>query len=184
MFRGKPFVADAKLIINTMKAMNYAPVLFGGGEGFIWPPLEAELGDSVNGIISAAVWNLDQTNNLKADPEWDKVNAEYKERYGDFLAEQGGEMYTFIRMYAEAIDRCNSDDREEITKALKSMNTDDWTWLNCVPNVDGIKINETTGQGEGSLAVMIQWQNNVPCTVWPREISSVKVIDMAGNAIG
>jgi ABC-type branched-subunit amino acid transport system substrate-binding protein len=60
---------DAKLIINTMKAMNYAPVLFGGGEGFIWPPLEAELGDSVNGIISAAVWNLDQTNNLKADPE-------------------------------------------------------------------------------------------------------------------
>ena len=41
---------DAKLMVNTMKALNYNPIIIGGGAGFLWPLLGKELGRNLMGL--------------------------------------------------------------------------------------------------------------------------------------
>lgn len=170
---------DAKLLVNTMKSMQYQPMLFGGGSGFIWPPLYDELGENVNGIISSSCWNWDQTNNYKIE-EWEDICKEYEETYGEFPAEHAGEMYAFVRIFADAIDKADSDDPIAIRDILRTLSVDNCKWMVLIPE-GNVKIDPETGQGIGSNAVMIQWQDNVPKTIWPREISSVDIIGITGN---
>jgi branched-chain amino acid transport system substrate-binding protein len=168
---------DAKLLINTMKSLQYTPLLFGGGEGFIWPTLYEEMGDDVNGIISSAVWNWDQKNNYKIE-NWDEICEEYKEMFNErFLAEQGGEMYGFIRMFAEAIDKAGTDDPIAVRDELLKFNVDNSKWLTLTPE-GNVRINPENGQGIGSNAVLVQWQDGIPRTVWPLSIAAASVIEI------
>ena len=53
------YTQDAKLLFNTMKAMEYAPLIIGGGGGFLYPAFAEELGDLVDGVVSVTGHNYD-----------------------------------------------------------------------------------------------------------------------------
>ena len=53
------YTQDAKLLFNTMKSMDYAPLIIGGGGGFLYPAFAEELGDLVDGVVSVTGHNYD-----------------------------------------------------------------------------------------------------------------------------
>jgi len=173
---------DAKLIINTMTSMNYAPLIVGGGSGYIWPTLYEEMGSDVNGIISAAAWNYDSTNCYQVEGYEDIVK-EFEETYGEFMSEQCGEVYAMFRMIVQAIEAAGSADGAAVRDEIAKLTTDNCQWFRMMqPGADGQVFLEN-GQQDPACPVIVQWQDDKPRTIWPREISQVKILDISGNPI-
>jgi branched-chain amino acid transport system substrate-binding protein len=175
------YAQDAKLIINTMKSMEYAPLLMGGGSGFIWPSLLEEMGEDVNGIISASCWNFDSTNSSQVS-EFANIVKEFEDTNKEFMSEQSGAMYTYIRMIGDAIEHAGTDDSEKVRDAIAALTSDNCKWFNLIQPGKGNAF-DATGQMTPASSVIIQWQDSKPRTIWPREVASVKIIDLNGDAI-
>lgn len=167
------YPSDTKLILNTMASMSYKPLIIGGGSGFIWPTLEEEMGDDVNGIISASAWNWDSTCNYKID-NWQEIVDDYVKTNGVFMAEQAGECYGFVRAAAFAIEKAESTDPVEVRNTIAGLTTENCEWLALVPPGTGGGF-DATGEYLYAVGTTVQWQGNVPRTIWPREISGVEV---------
>lgn len=173
---------EAKLITSTMKTMEYAPLLVGGGTGFIWPTILAELGEEVNGTIAASAWNYDVKSFYDIEG-YERVVNDFEEMHGEYMSEQCGQVYSFMRMIVEAIENAGTDDSEAVRNEIAKLTSDNSKWFNMVaPGSPGMKFRED-GQSEPITPLIIQWQDNRPRTIWPRELSLVPIVDIAGNPI-
>ncbi len=163
---------DAKLIVNTMKSMNYSPYIVGGGAGFLWPQLGTELGEASNGLTSVASWNWDSAN-ISNNPELLAITKEFEETYGYFMTEHAGPSYCATWIIKEAIEKAGSADPEKVRDAIASTTYDSNETSMMQPGV--IKWNDG-GWNENVTAVMIQWQDGYPRTIFPRELSVTEIL--------
>jgi len=167
------YTNEAKLIYDTMKSMNYNPLIIAGGGGFLWPSLGNALGDNINGTISAASWNWDSKNILD-NPELVKVYESFEVEYGHYMTEHGGPNYLAVWAIKEAIEKCSSTDPKAIREALASLTEEDSVYLKIMqPGTLGF--NES-GWNDGTKPVLIQWQDNKPRTIYPLDMASSELI--------
>lgn len=163
---------DAKLIVNTMKSMDYAPIIVGGGAGFLWPQLGTELGASSNGLTSVASWNWDSAN-ISNNPELLEITKEFEATYGYFMTEHAGPSYAATWIIKEAIEKAASADPKAVRDAIASTTYDSGEPSMMQPGV--IKWDQG-GWNENVTAVMIQWQDGYPRTIFPRELSVTDIL--------
>jgi len=157
------YTTDAKLIISTMNQMNVHPVVVGGGAGFIWPAFFTELGPAANGFVSVASWNWD-SKAMSSKPELAAITERYQKRFGAFMGEHAGPSYVAIRMFADAMEQTKSSDSKKIRDYLATYNNSGLIGGMMQPGT--IKI-DSTGFNGVVHPVMIQWQDNLPRTVYP-----------------
>ena len=157
------YTTDAKLIINTMKSMDYNPLVIGGGAGFLWPAMGEELGDNINGLLSVASWNWD-SKNISGNPDLAKIPEDYEATYGEFMTEHAGPTYSFVWMLKEAIEKTGSTDSKTIRDALAEMTFEDTPAALMQPGV--VQFGDD-GWNVETHPVMIQWQDGKPRTIFP-----------------
>lgn len=160
---------DAKLIVNTMKSMDYNPVVVAGGAGFLWPQLGSELGDAADGLVSVGSWNWD-SKNIVDNEELYSVTQEYAETYGTYMTEHAGPSYAATWIIKDAIEKAANPDPKAVRDAIASIEYKD----NMMQ--PGTIIWDEGGANTNIQAVMIQWQDELPRTVFPREYSDTKVL--------
>jgi len=115
---------DTKLIIQTMKAINYSPVIIGSGSGFLWNTLYEDLGEDANGIFSAGAWNWDSECCRAATTYWNEVVPWFEDEYGEFIHEQTGVTFAQTMLLVQAIENCGSRDTTVIRDELRKLTSD------------------------------------------------------------
>lgn len=165
------YTPDAQLLVSTMKSMRVTPVLIGGGAGFCWPAIEQAIGPNVNGVFSVASWSWD-AKNIKDMPSRYSVTQRYKKKFGTFMAEQAGEHYVSVWLLKDAIERAHSANPQKVRDALANDQFEKGKVGMFQPG--RIKFNKE-GWNYHTFPVMIQWQNEVPRTVYPESVATAKV---------
>lgn len=166
------YISDAELIISAMDAQHSHILTIGGGAGFIWPPIEQAIGSKVNGLTSVASWNWD-SENIVNQPSLLQVTQDYKSKYGTYMPEQAGEAFAGIYAIADAINVAKSTDPQKVRDALAQLNVSSGGASLMQP---GHVAFDANGFNSPVTPVMIQWQNDVPKSVYPPEDASVKLI--------
>jgi branched-chain amino acid transport system substrate-binding protein len=167
------YPSDLSLIFTAMGALNFKPLVIGGGAGMTWPSLLVDLGSAVNGIVSSDAWVWDQRG-ARENPGWMRMNAEYERRFGEFIPGQAGPTLYSIMIAYEAIERIGSADPVRIRDELRRMNASNSEWVRVI-NGQGL-FNATTGQNTGAQAIMLQWQNNRPTAVFPLDAAAAPLL--------
>ncbi|MBS4224184.1 ABC transporter substrate-binding protein [Lederbergia citrea] len=156
------YLQDAILIQKTIKKFEVDITTVGGGAGYLMPEFIHELGDAGEGVLSVASWNLDVNKNGVED-----INKRYKEKNGEFITEHSGEAYSALWTIAHAIEKAASADPEKIKEALATLELEEGAAGNIMPggNIEFDK----TGWNKNVHPVIIQWQNEIPVTIYPTE---------------
>ena len=144
------YTQDAKLLFNTMKSMNYDPLIIGGGSGFLYPAFGEELGDLVNGIVSASSHNYD-TQTIMNNEQIAEIGAKFEEEYGYFMPEQGVSAFSAIYLIAQALEAAGTTDHEAVMEAIRSLTCEAAT-------PGGAVAFDETGANNSAHAVIVQWQ--------------------------
>jgi len=165
------YITDASLILTGLRSADSHVLVIGGGAGFIWPPIGESLGDKVNGLISAASWNLD-SKNVKDQSALSGVTQRYQKAYGTFMPEQAGEAYAGISVLAAAIESAGSDDPAKVRDALAKLHVTGGGGAMMQPGEVEFDAN---GANTHVVPVIIQWQNGVPHTVFPESVATAEV---------
>jgi branched-chain amino acid transport system substrate-binding protein len=166
------YIADASLILTALRSADSHVLVIGGGAGFIWPPIGESLGDKVNGLTSAASWNLD-VKNVKGDAKLTEVTQRYQKVYGTFMPEQAGEAYEGISVLAAAIEAAASDDPAKVRDALAKLHVTSGGGAMMQPGEVEFDAN---GANTHVVPVVIQWQGGMPRTVFPESVATAEVM--------
>jgi branched-chain amino acid transport system substrate-binding protein len=168
------YPSDLSLIFTAMGALNYKPLVLGGGAGMTWPSLFADLGTAVNGITSVDGWVWNQKG-AREHAGWMRMNAEYERRFNEFIPGQGGPTLVSIMIAYDAIEKAASDDPTKIRDTLRTLNEGNCEWLRVQNGTGGF--DPVTGQFTGASAIAMQWQNNRPVCVFPPEQAAAPVLN-------
>lgn len=144
------YTQDAKLLFNTMKSMNYNPLIIGGGGGFLYPSFGEELGELVDGVVSVSGHNYD-VQTIINNEEIADIGAKFEEEYGYFMPEQSASAFSAIYLIAQALENAASTDHDEVAKELRA--------LTCAAATPGGEVSfDETGANNNAHAVIVQWQ--------------------------
>ena len=162
--------ADIKIIVNAMQSLNYMPMIFGSGAGFLFPSFSQELGDSVEGIISVAcgAWDTTYTDGIEG---WDTAAQEFEERHGHFLSEHANGGYTAVRIIAAALENNPTRDSKELCEAIRDLD---------IMTFAGPLNFDETGKNLNAKTLVIQWQKSDdgifrPCSVYPSDVAGAEL---------
>jgi len=163
------YTQDAKTLFNSMKSMNYNPVIIGGGSGFLYPAFANELQDAVEGITSSASGSWD-TKNIQDNEAFRQVPEKYKVKYNEFMTEQALASYNIIWLIAQALEECGSTDKNVLRDTIRDMNIETMV-------VGGELAFDETGYNTNAYAIINQWQKQedgtyLPRTVFPKEAAT------------
>ena len=167
------YANDAKLIMTACAAMDYMPIIFADGSAFTWPSLLNDLGDMVNGIISADGFVNDMVGAREFD-EWQIINEHYEEVNGEFVPGQGGPTIMSYMMIYQALEQAGVADPVAVRDQLRTFNKDNCKWLSVFYGDVGY---DETGADMGARPIMLQWQNRKPTCVYPEDAAANSVID-------
>ena len=109
------YLNDLVLIVKTIKQTGLKIALNGGSGGFVIPDFYKNVGALAEGLLGVAHWNHDSDANAQ------KVNEEYKKRYGEFLFEYAGGLVAQTFMIADALERAASTDPQKVRDALAAL---------------------------------------------------------------
>ena len=158
--------ADIKIIVNAMQSLNYMPMIFGSGAGFLFPSFSQELGDSVEGIISVAcgAWDTTYTDGIEG---WETAAQEFEDRQGHFLSEHANGGYTAVRIIAAALENTPTRDPKELCEAIRALD---------IMTFAGPLNFDETGKNLNAKTLVIQWQKCEdglfrPCSVYPGDVA-------------
>ncbi|MGI6161436.1 MAG: ABC transporter substrate-binding protein [Christensenellales bacterium] len=168
------YVNDTKLILNTMEAMDYKPLIVAGGSAFVWPAFSKDLGESAEGILSAANWVWDNKHAMNVAEFKDVIEPMYREINGEFMGEQVGPSFAGTMMIYEAIEETGSTDSVEIRDYIRTMTGENSQWF-AILHGDS-KFNEN-GKNIGNKPVIGQWQGGEMNAVFPLDVAAKKLID-------
>lgn len=144
------YTQDAKLLFNTMKSMNYSPLIIGGGGGFLYPSFGEELGELVDGVVSVSGHNYD-VQTITNNAEIADIGAQFEEKYGYFMPEQSTSAFSAIYLMAQALENAGTTDHAAVADALRA--------LTCEAATPGGAISfDETGSNNNAHAVIVQWQ--------------------------
>lgn len=165
---------SSKLIIDSMNAINYHPVIIGSASGFTLPTFAEELGDYCVGMSSAAIFSYDCANIVNNETLNGYVQ-EFRSKYGYYPIE--GTLYemSHILIIADALERCASTDRDTLRDAIAHTSLD-------VMNPGGTMQFDETGASKNSTYIVYQWQKNdqgeyVQTCVYPTEYMTGEFLD-------
>lgn len=170
IFAGGP-VGDITLIIKNLRGQGIdAPIVGTGGTGFLVKGLAEGLGEQVNGVLSLSAWNEDMQ--ISGAEAIGQASEAYKKRYDEpFMPQEAGESYVAVYLIKEAIEQAKSNDPKKIRDALAGMNVDSGPQAAMPPG----KITfDETGMNKFATPIMIQWQDQVPKTVWPEDVAATE----------
>ncbi|MCL2374044.1 MAG: ABC transporter substrate-binding protein [Treponema sp.] len=167
------YPSDLSLIFTAMGALNFSPLIVGGGAAMTWPSLFVDLGAAVNGIVSSDAWVWDQRG-AREHEGWMMMNDFYERTFGEFIPGQAGPTLYSIMLAYEAIERIGSADPVRIRDELRRMNAGNSDWFRVI-NGQGL-FDPATGQNTGAQPVIMQWQNNRPTSVFPVEYAASSLL--------
>lgn len=165
------YTQDAKTIFNTMKSMNYNPVIVGGGSGFLYPAFANELQDAVNGITSSASGSWD-TKSVQDNEAFKMVPELYKEKYNEFMTEQALASYNIIWIISQALETSGSTDKDVLRDTIRGMKIETMV-------VGGELAFDETGYNTNAYSIINQWQKQedgtyLPRTIFPEKAATAK----------
>jgi branched-chain amino acid transport system substrate-binding protein len=156
------YLQDAIMIQKTIKQLGVNITTVGGGAGYLMPEFYKELGKDAEGVVSVASWNLDVNKKGIED-----VAKSYKEKNGEFITEHSGEAYSAVWAIKAAIEKAGSADPQKIRDALAGLKMAEGDQGNIMPG-GNIEFDDK-GWNKNVHPVIIQWQNGIPATIYPKE---------------
>jgi branched-chain amino acid transport system substrate-binding protein len=154
------YLNDLILIVRTVKQIGLKVGINGGSGGFVVPDFYKNVGALAEGLQGVAHWNHDVDTNAQ------KVNAEYKKRYGEFLFEYGGGLVAQTFMLADALERAQSTDPQKVRDALAALDvTSGYAAM-----VPGGKVKfGPDGKNIYGHPVGVQWQKADLASIFPKD---------------
>ncbi len=156
--------ADAILLTNTLANYKVTPkLIIGSGGGHADPTFISGCGDNARYIFDIVEWEADVNK-----PNAQKVNAKYKEKYGNNLTGEAVDAYVSMYVLADALERAGSLDSAAIRKALRETNYNSGPGM--IATYDAVQFDETGQNKNASLAIVqINDLGNglERITVWP-----------------
>jgi branched-chain amino acid transport system substrate-binding protein len=166
------YTQDAKLIFNTMVQNRYAPLIIGGGAGFLYPVFAKDLGDLVDGVLSVASHNYD-AKSIRQNTQFANVGEDFEKRFGYVMPEQGVSAFNAVYLVYQALEKNGGKtDGPTLMSTIRS--------LDIVSLTPGGKLGfDAAGWNKNGLAVMIQWQKDQdgqfrPHSVFPPSEATVE----------
>jgi branched-chain amino acid transport system substrate-binding protein len=154
------YLNDLILIIRAIKQVGLEIAINGGSGGFVIPGFYKNVGNLAEGLLGVAHWNHD------IDANAQKVNAEYKKQYGEFLFEYAGGLVAQTFMIADALERAASTDPQKVRDALASLDVSEGYAAMC----PGGKVKfGANGKNIYAHPVGVQWQHGDLATIFPKE---------------
>ena len=172
------FVGDlqeCRLLFNTLDAMNYHPLVVGGGSGLSQIEFANAMGDAAIGIIGASNFTVDQSN-IVNDPELTKPILIYLERYGEYPDENGLLGMAQMHVARNALESLTELTRENLRNAISRSVTKSFYFTG------PIQFDET-GNNNTARWVMTQWMKNPQNgkyymgTIFPQEAGTTGLIE-------
>ena len=154
------YLNDLILIVRTVKQIGLKIGINGGSGGFVVPDFYKNVGALAEGLQGVAHWNHD------VDANAQKVNAEYKKRYGEFLFEYGGGLVAQTFMLVDALERAQSTDPQKVRDALAALDVSS----GYAAMAPGGKVKfGADGKNVFGHPVGVQWQKADLASVFPKE---------------
>ena len=154
------YLNDLILIVRAIKQVGLEIAINGGSGGFVIPDFYKNVGNLAEGLLGVAHWNHD------IDANAQKVNAAYKEQYGEFLFEYAGGLVAQTFMIADALERAASTDPQKVRDALASLDVSEGYAAMC----PGGKVKfGPDGKNIYAHPVGVQWQHSDLATIFPKE---------------
>ncbi|WP_417563030.1 ABC transporter substrate-binding protein [Microbacterium sp.] len=163
--------ADATLIVKGLRDAGVTAPLMGFGGAFAgtdptWP---AGVGDGVNGIMVVTAWNDD----IPLDGVSEAAKA-YTKAYGTaYMPDHAGVSWVNTHLLADAIEKAASCDPADIAAALRSIDVTSGPGA-AIPG--GQVSFDATGINPHAVPLLLQWQGNVPVTIWPQDLATAKLV--------
>lgn len=142
----------AKLIVDSMNAVQYHPLVVGSASGFTLPTFAEELGDSCIGVSSAAIFSYDCAN-IVNNPTLNGYVQEFHDKFGYYPIEGTLQEMSHILIIADALERCASRDREVVRDAIAETSLE-------VMFTGGPMEFDETGASKNTTYIIYQWQKN------------------------
>jgi branched-chain amino acid transport system substrate-binding protein len=161
------YLNDLILIIRTIKQAGLNIAINGGSGGFVMPDFQKNVGDLAEGLLGVAHWNHDIDANAL------KVNAAYKEQYGDFIFEYSGGAVAQTFMIAAALEKAASTDPQKVRDALTSLEFTEGYAAMCPGG--RVKFGPD-GKNIYAIPVGVQWQHGDLVSVFPKELARAPLI--------
>jgi branched-chain amino acid transport system substrate-binding protein len=154
------YLNDLILIVRTVKQVGLTIAINGGSGGFVIPDFYKNVGKLAEGLQGVAHWNHDM------DANAEKVNAEYKKQFGEFLFEYAGGLVAQTFMIADALERAASTDPQKVRDAIASMDVSSGYAAMC----PGGKVKfGPDGKNIHAHPVGVQWQDGDLASIFPTE---------------
>jgi branched-chain amino acid transport system substrate-binding protein len=154
------YLNDLILIVRTVKQIGLKIGINGGSGGFVVPDFYKNVGPLAEGLQGVAHWNHDSDANAQ------KVNAEYKKRYGEFLFEYGGGLVAQTFMIVDALERAQSADPQKVREALSKLDVSS----GYAAMAPGGKVKfGPDGKNIYGHPVGVQWQHADLASIFPKE---------------
>lgn len=167
VFLGGPLSASI-LVVQNLRSLGYSgPVVGLGGGGILDKGFGQALGPAVNGVLSMAAWNWDLP--YKGI---DDVNKRFAKRFNQpFMPQEAGESYAAVWVIKDAMEKARSSKPADIAKTLRTLTLTEGpgSWM------PGGKVSfDAKGLNPAVAPIVIQWQDGVPKTVWPKSLQQAK----------
>lgn len=175
-------VQDAKTICNTMQSMDFYPVIFGGGAGFLMPTFAAEMGDAVDGMSSSSMANWD-IGNIVNNAELQAYVDFYMEKYSEWPVEHAVTQLNAFYLIKTALEQNPTRDPEVLNETIKGLSV-----VSLMPG--GVTNFNENGMNVGASSLFVQWQKDPEDglyktrAVWPVEESTVPYQKPGEGSVG
>jgi branched-chain amino acid transport system substrate-binding protein len=154
------YLNDLILIVRTVKQVGLPIAINGGSGGFVIPDFYKNVGKLAEGLQGVAHWNHDM------DANAERVNAEYKQQFGEFLFEYAGGLVAQTFMIADALERAASTDPQKVRDAIASLDVSSGFAAMC----PGGKVKfGPDGKNIHAHPVGVQWQDGDLASIFPTE---------------
>lgn len=154
------YLNDLILIVRTVKQVGLNIAINGGSGGFVIPDFYKNVGKLAEGLQGVAHWNHDM------DANAERVNAEYKKQFSEFLFEYAGGLVAQTFMIADALERAASTDPQKVRDAIASLDVSSGYAAMC----PGGKVKfGPDGKNIHAHPVGVQWQNGDLASIFPEE---------------
>ncbi|MGC1696214.1 MAG: ABC transporter substrate-binding protein [Pseudolabrys sp.] len=154
------YLNDLILIVRTVKQVGLKVAINGGSGGFVVPDFYKNVGTLAEGLQGVAHWNHDSDANAQ------KLSAEYKKRYGEFLFEYGGGLIAQTFMLVDAIERAKSADPQKVRDALATLDVS--SGYAAMGPGGKVKFGPD-GKNIYGHPVGVQWQHGDLASIFPKE---------------
>lgn len=157
------YIEEATLLLKESERQKVAPLIVGGGAGYLLPDFYEAAGWRVATVMSVGSWNWDINYPVVLE-----VAKEYEQKYGRFIFEHAGEAYALQWLIKEALEQAASRDPKKIRDTLAKIRV-------VPPHPAAIMAGgalefDEKGWNYHVYPVLVQWQNGEgmkPRTVYP-----------------